>query len=65
MSKEKDIAQTIFNLLGIKKEFNNDDFEFVIDYDNKKVNKLIFINERINNIFCDITGKELFKYFNN
>ena len=60
--KQFEIASTIYNL-NYQKTLDIKNYEFITDYTLDKVNKIIFIDERKDFIFCNTTGKELFKFF--
>jgi hypothetical protein len=63
MSLKYSVASTIYNL-KYNKTLESDNFEFIIDYKVMTVVKIIFINERDDYFFSNITGNELFKFFN-
>tara|TARA_R110000772_G_scaffold147831_1_gene258265 strand:- start:17 stop:208 length:192 start_codon:yes stop_codon:yes gene_type:complete len=62
MSKEFDIAKTIYNL-NYQKILDHDNYKFDIDKKNRIIKELFFINEKRKISFCTITGKELFNFF--
>ena len=56
------IARTIYNL-KYSKEIDSNNYEFELNAKLKLVNKLFFKKEEETIMFCEITGKELYKHF--
>tara|TARA_R110000737_G_scaffold224042_2_gene238956 strand:+ start:7700 stop:7903 length:204 start_codon:yes stop_codon:yes gene_type:complete len=63
INKKFGIASTIYNLEINTKKLNERNYDFKINDILKIVSSVYFIDEHINVLFGEITGKELFKWF--